>query len=83
MNQSDFNKQWEEDNPLPPDPDEIIKSRYSRPLTQSQLKAIREDQRIDHEVTKEQAERSKLDTLAQRKAMAWKRRAMLQRGRRY
>lgn len=83
MNQAEFNRQFEEQYPLPADPDEALKRRYSRPLTTSQLKAIREGARIDQETAQHQAERQKLDQLASRKAYAWKRRQMLQRGRRY
>ena len=43
---------------------------------------LEEDKRIEQSVALEQAERLKLDALAERKAYAWKRRAMLQRSKR-
>ena len=83
MDQAEYNRQWEQENPLPPDPDEVIRNRYSRPLTQAQLKAIREDQRVDQMISQDQADQIKLDAAASRNSYQWRLRAMRQRGRRY
>ena len=83
MNQTDFNKQWEEDHPLPDDPSLIKQSQYTRPLTRAQKQVLLENQRMDSQVDQEIADRNKLDAQASRNAYAWKLRAMKQRGRRY
>ena len=83
MDQNEFNKQFELDHPLPPDPQEVIDARYSRPLTAAQKAQRREDQRIDQMIIQDQADQMKLDAQSARNSYQWRLRSMKQRGRRY
>lgn len=84
MNQADFNKQAERS--LPPETDPTLENslgwKYAAGQGPSRQQAL-EDQRLEQEIRLEQSERQKLDSLAKRKEMSWRRRSMLQRGRRY
>ena len=86
MTQEEFNEQWMRDNLPDVNDDENVNAfgmRYSRPLTNKQRADRLEEQRINNSIDEERADRHKLDALANRKAYTWKRRSMLQRGRRY
>ena len=85
MTQEEFNAQFEKDHPLPEevDPTKVNSLGWSYAGRGPSKAQAAENARIAQEVSKELAERTKLDALADRKALAWKRRQMLQRGKRY